>query len=127
MASVVSNQLGYTKAEVARAKEAQCLMKRLGFCSCNEAKRMLNCGNLLETPVTSADIERATNIFGPMISREKGFMVDIGPVGLLRPEYAPLMRDNLIAYMDVGHFFGETYLVSVFKPINLIVTKYVGK
>ncbi len=68
---------------------------------------MLNSGNLVEVNVTSANVEGATNIFGPMIATEKGFMSDIGPVGLIRPEYAPLMRDEQIGYMDVVHFFGE--------------------
>ncbi len=127
MATVAGNVIGYTKGEVERAKEALKLIKRLGFCSNNEAMRMLNLGNLLDVNLTSSDVDRARVIYGPMIGREKGFMTDLGPVGLIRHEHSLVMRENQVGHTDVGHFFGESYLITVFKPINMIVTTLVGK
>ena len=88
MATVAGNVIGYTKGEISRTKEASSMIKRLGYCSTNEAMRMLNSGNLMEANLTSSDVDRTRSIYGPMIAREKVFMTDIGPVGLIRHEHA---------------------------------------
>ena len=93
MATVAGNVIGYTKGEISRAKKVSSMIKRLGYCSTNEAMRMLNSGNLMEANLTSSDVDRARSIYGPMIAREKGFMTDIGPVGLIRHEHAVTLRD----------------------------------
>ena len=55
---------------------------------------------------------------GPMIGREYGFITDLGLFGLICHERLLVMLDNQVEHTNVGHFFGEFYLVT---PINIIV------
>jgi len=116
----------YTKSETARAEQAIVLMKKLGRCSPNDLMKLLNSGCLIESTVTSADVVRAVKLFGPDIHRLMGNMVQQGPVGVHRGEYVPTVRVHQTMHIDVAHMEDHKFLVSVFKPLNLMTATYLG-
>ena len=62
----------YTVREVQRAEEARELSKRLGSPSDEVLIKFMESGSLLNCPLTSKDIKRAHDIFGPGIQSLKG-------------------------------------------------------
>eukprot|EP01042_Synura_sphagnicola_P036522 gene36522-biopygen8500 len=62
----------FTKYEVERADRARELLARLGYPSTAKAIQMLNSGGIINCDITSSDLLRAEEIYGPPIASLKG-------------------------------------------------------
>lgn len=127
MVSVSSNKLKYTAQEIKRADEAERLMVNLGICSYADAIRLLHAGSIMSCPVTSQDVVRHKAIYGDLVYGLKGRMFNKGPVGIHRGEPTLAVARDLVGHTDVVFFEQVPILVTVYKPINLIMATDLGE
>ena len=114
VSSVKQNELIYSRRQVARAKLARTLLRRLAFGP--PAVIFINQGALIECPITSDDIVIADKIYGEMVPELRGKTVrrngfDTITVGTPR---APM---KLNIYTDMMFVNRKPFLLSVFAPI----------
>ena len=111
----------YTKKEIGRAIQARELLKKLGFVSYAEAKRVLNTGVMINCPLTSSDIDRAEEIYGPDVAQLKGKMTNQGPVSAKRPENVEVIRSDQVCHVDIAHLDRIPFMINIVKPLNLLM------
>jgi len=70
--TVLGNSEGYSKRQIAQAKQARDLQAVLGNPSTKDLKTLVQSNQLANCPVTIDDIERAETIYGPSIATLKG-------------------------------------------------------
>ena len=70
--SARKNEQMYLKRQVARAKLARTLLRRLAFAPPSVIARMLNQGAVIECPITSTDIVIADKIYGKRVPDLRG-------------------------------------------------------
>eukprot|EP01042_Synura_sphagnicola_P036381 gene36381-biopygen3823 len=70
--TVEDTKKAFTKYEVERANRARELLSRLGYPSTAKAIQMLNSGGIINCDITSSDLLRAEEIYGPPIASLKG-------------------------------------------------------
>ena len=61
--TVSANESLYKARELTMDKEAKLLTRRLGYPTSSDAVRLINRGGIINSPVTSRDVERATSIY----------------------------------------------------------------
>jgi len=116
---------GYTNAEVKKAHLVRSIMKKLGFTSAGELARMITTGAIINSPITLSDIAITNKIFGPDASALKGKMTNAGPVSIKSNEVIHMVRTNQSVHADIMYVDEEKFLLSVVKPINMLVVSHI--
>jgi hypothetical protein len=128
MASVRENLANYNSAERRRAHAAKRLLVRLAHAPPQAAMKILRQGGMMNCPITSQDIARATKIWGlrsiPSLKgrgvRTKGYdTIGLEP-GLKRGSIPEKM------YTDVMYSVGQAFLLSVWLPVNLLAVSHLS-
>ena len=121
MVSVKEMRGHYTKAEVERADLAVKMMDRLGHCSAQDLMRMLTAGTITGVPITTRDVERSLKIYGRPIPALQGKSTR-RPAGK-GPDLEPSARaePELELFTDIFHACGTNILLTVCKPIGLLM------
>lgn len=112
---------GYTRQEVAKAQLVQELIARLGYPGVAEVHQMIQRGTLMDLSVSSKDLTRYVAIYGRAAADAKGKMVDTGPRKLQDREQVLTVPTTVTVHSDIVYIMQETFLISVIKPINLII------
>jgi hypothetical protein len=122
--TVEENLRSYTKREVASAEAARELQARLGYPSDRTFSEMVDKG-ILNSPITSYDVQRATKIFGPNVANLKGKTVSKTGEAV-KVEYLPppIEKDQLLE-IDVMFMDRDPYLISVSTPLNLVLCTHI--
>lgn len=117
--TVEENEGLYTKRELAAARQAKDLSKRLGYPSMQDLKQMLSTGSLVNCPITHHDIDRAIHIYGPDIAAVKG------KTKSTKPNTAPVVHtprpvlSEQTLHVDIMFIDGEPYMISVSTPMGM--------
>lgn len=94
-------------------------------------KHMLNHGLIRNTDVTSADVQRATDIYGPDVGALKGKTVRTTPDPVRIPPDLPLPADikarhrSIILCADVCHIDGMRFLTTVSRHLHFGTIEFV--
>ena len=118
---MLTNSLGLNKRQIQQAELAREMIKLLGFCNMNDLKRMLNQGAIVNCPITSKDVDNAQILYGRNEAVIKGAMIKRSGGAEMIPEMAKVNPTQVSIYSDVMHIDKIPLLVSVCKPINLLL------
>ena len=127
VSSVKQNEQMYSRRQVARAKLARTLLRRLAFGPPAVISRMLNQGALIECPITSDDIVIADKIYGKLVPELRGKIVRRNGFDTITVEPGtPRTPMKLNMYTDIMFVNRKPFLLSVFAPINLTMVSDMG-
>ena len=121
VSTVKNNETLYSQREIAKAKEAKEFLRRLGYPSVQDACNLVNKGGIVNCPVTSRDIIRARNVYGPDLGEIKGKLTQSKDQSetLLEPS-SVTVRATQQMYVDIMFIHGDPFLISVTMPLKLI-------
>ena len=122
VSTVADNRIGYTAHDLKKADNILSLQRKMGYASSNDMIRLINGGGIMHFDATSADVINCEKIHGPNHIYLKGAYTDSGAVGTLSQEHCPTMKCPQVLHTDVFYFDGVSFLVSVAKPMNLILS-----
>ena len=120
--SVHDREVHYTKREVRDAERARELQRALGYPSRQNMVDALRNGCIVNCPITVADVVRAETIFGPSVGTLKGKMTDPGPAKHSLVTVPKSSRRDLVMHIDVMHVLEVPMLISVFAPLNMVMS-----
>ena len=138
MQTVRGNYEGFTKREIARAKEARELQGRIGHPSDKDFNKLLKDKDnvsqslLHDCPTTLTDVSNAKTIYGPSLPRMKGTSVRTKPVRA-EPEYVRIPREivEMNRYVtlvgDVLFVCGLPFLISMSRRIRFVTLEFVPR
>ena len=102
------------------------IMRKLGFCSFDDLIKMLRSGAITNCPITSLDVQKARQLYGPPVASVKGKTTERKAGGTDLVERVPVKHQTLTMYSDVMHIDKLPIFLSVCKPINLLITSQLG-
>jgi hypothetical protein len=124
--TVAENEARYSKREVSQARDARQLQRRLANPPDAKLIKALTTGTIQNTPVTPADVVRATDIYGPSIEALKGRTTTARTVPT--PQET-MTRTTLEQRMYTGIFYaaGNAFEITIVHPIGHIICSYLDK
>lgn len=119
--TVSENREIFSARELAKAAQAKKVMEQFGYPSVQTIKEMIKKGVMTNLPITVADIERAEQIYGKDVAIIKGKST--------RPNPSPVPKINTVEkdkseqtfFSDIFHVRKLHFLITVSKPMNLII------
>jgi hypothetical protein len=114
----------YSPRQIAAADKARALYKLLGRPSDRVFKHMLDHNLIKNATVTSADVSRATDIYGPDIGSLKGKTVRATPASVKIPDIIPLPDEirlrhrNVTVCADICHVDGLRFLTTISRHLH---------
>jgi hypothetical protein len=124
--TTLENEKKFTKREVFKAREAKELSQLLAYPSPDDLVKLIRNGGIINCPVTAHDVARAIQIYGPDIGSLKGktkrSKPEIAKIEYVKREVSALQT----LHVDVMFVEGDTYLVSVSKPLGLTQVNHVN-
>jgi len=124
VSTVEHNARYFTKREVDKADEAITVQARAGFPSSKNLVKMVD-GMIQNVPVTKHDVHRAVRIHGPNVACLKGKTkwMKSQPI---KVEFLPVSVTVLSMFVDLMFVDGDPYLLSVTKPLELLMCNHLG-
>ena len=114
----------YTRREVRKAQEVGEFLKSLGYPTQKEAIGIVRDGNIKNIPCTAEDVRRYFEIYGPQVPGIRGKMMKRRAILVGKEDRgAKLQITNQEMTADVMHVAGEKFLVSISKPLGLLLVK----
>jgi len=121
--TVFHNKQMFSIREQRDAEKAKELSKTLGYPSPRSLMDMLNNGSIINCPITSKDIARANQIFGPDLGSVRG-KTRKQKIPHSKAEYLPReMSSDLVLNIDLMFVNSNAYLISVSTPLGLTMFK----
>ena len=120
--TVSGNKARFTIREVKKAEHARKIMEQLGYPSESDMKSIILQGGIVNIPVTTSDVARAEVIFGRDLAVIKGKSTRGRPTA--EPQLNRVRKAEvkiLHMYTDIFHIRKRSFLLSVLKPINLLM------
>ena len=126
VATVSENMYKYTKREVDRAEEANKLLESLCYPSANTLAEMVK-NHMDNSPVTTQDIHRANDIWGPNVAALKGKTTQRKTDVPKEEEFLPrrLNPEPQVLLLDIMFVDGEAFLVSRTEPLLIRLCYYI--
>jgi hypothetical protein len=126
VATVSENMYKYTKREVDRAEEANKLLETLCYPSANTLAEMVK-NHMDNSPVTTQDIHRANDIWGPNVAALKGKTTQRKTDVPKEEEFLPrrLNPEPQVLLLDIMFVDGEAFLVSRTEPLLIRLCYYI--
>jgi hypothetical protein len=124
-ATVSENESKFSGREIKYAQEARYLMRKLYHPSDVALTRTLTQGVFLNSPVTGADVLRATAIYGKDVASLKGKTKAGGPVASNEVLVPPTEQKEQTAYADIFFWREIPFLLFILKPLRLLMVQQV--
>ena len=119
--TVHGNAANHTKRDISRASNARQLQERLGNPPDNKLGQALAHGNIINTNVLPADIQRAQDIYGPNTLSLQGRTVARPPEAFPAPQESTRDTTMQSLYADIFMANGASFLITVAKPLEHIL------
>ena len=113
-----------TKAEIEKAREAQRLIKALGYPSHDRLIKAIREGAITGAGVTMDDIRRAEQLFGKSEEYLAGKSAWRKPKMPTEISLEQGIKEDLVGHIDLMFVDKIPFLVSVFKPIDLTIVTF---
>lgn len=114
--TIQGNLVNYTKKEIQQAELSRELMRRLAYPSDKQLALLINRGAIINVPVTSKDVHRATRIFGPDVASKVGKMTKRKPHGIPVepiPQWNLLVRKDTTLAIDIFFINQHAFILSL--------------
>lgn len=109
----------YTKSEVARARSAYELAINAGYITCDAAIAMINSGDITDVHLSSKDMNRGFEIYGPNSYSIRGRNQDRKPSRAIAVGSDTKIIAEQSMHCDVFHISQQMFLISVTNPLGL--------
>ena len=121
---VEENKLQYSRSQVKSAELARKIQQKLG---CNSTAVMIKATRVMKNmPVTGTDVYNAHKIFGPSLAGIRGTYRQKNPK-VEKPEFVPRpVITEQIMYCDFLFIEGDTYLMTITKPLDLVMVVHMA-
>ena len=115
----------YTKREVSRAELAREYIKRLGYVTPAMLVKLLNSGMIKHTEISSHDVVRCRDIFGPDLGNVRGKTTDRKPKPVVDEVDFLIIQQDQVCSMDLMYTQTRTnaFCVCVFEPSGYIAVR----
>ena len=120
--STFNSESGYTKDEIARAKEAYKFAINNGLLSLKATIDQINFNEVTGAKFTSKDVIRAFELYGRHPAAIKGTDMKEKPTRAVQDDLRPLTNPPQTACSDIFYAKGIPFLITVLKPLGLILT-----
>ena len=111
----------YTKREIEQADRVRRLYVILGRPSRESFEMIIKKGRILNNPVTVSDYRNAENICGKDLGALKGKTVRQKPSHVVvETRNSPVDKQMIVLSVDLMHFLGVTFLVTVSRNVRFI-------
>ena len=118
-------ELEFSKRQVDDAKVARQWAMDMGFPSAAALMKLAK-GFMKNAPVTAHDIYNSYKIYGPHPAEVRGKFRQVNP-RLVAPEYVPKpVITDLIMYADIMLIASESYLITITKPLGLLMVTHMA-
>ena len=124
--TVTDNESKRSKREVAQAREARQLQRRLANSPDAELIKALNTGTIQNAIVTPADVARATAIYGPSIEAIKG-RTTTRPALPFPPEGPLWATSEQKMYADIFFANAHAFEITITHPIGNTICTYIER
>ena len=123
--TIKNNEIGYSKLQLAQARLAVLMRRRLGYPS--PVQFLKQVGSMADSTITPHDAARCLQIYGKGVYYLKGKETK-RPIFFTEPEEIPRVIDKVqTLYMDIVFIFGLAFLISVSSPMDLTIVNPLGK
>ncbi len=126
LTTVKENKRNFSIREVKQAELVREIQKRLAFESDSSLMNAIKHGTINNLPITVRDVQNANSILGPNIAALKGKSTAKKPILSERLEINRSTEKDQIILIDLIYINGETFLVALSNPLNMITTHYLG-
>jgi hypothetical protein len=116
--TVAKNEAKNTKREIAAAKEARELSRRLGYPSDKDLVKLMSTGAILNCPTKRADVVRANAVYGPDVAVLKGKTREMKSARAVVEHVARPVAVEQKLSIDLIFIEKSIYLLSVPKPLG---------
>jgi hypothetical protein len=125
--TVSERESTYMRKQVRKALEAGKFLKALGYPTEREALGIVSHGNLLNVPYGTVDIKCFFDIYSAQIPGVRGKMMkqQVKRARMIEP-HSKLQVTAQEMTANIMHVAGERFLVSVLKPLGLLLVKHVN-
>ena len=117
----------YSKREIARAGQARELQRSLAWPSTADLVDCLRAGTIVNCPVSVEDVMRAEAIWGGGVAIHKGKTTEPGPTDSHAISLPRMPRKVQTLHSDILVVLGVPLLITVAKPLNLLIASEVPK
>lgn len=124
--TVADNESNYSKREVAQAREARQLQRRLANPPDSKLIKAISTGTIQHSSVTPADVARATAIYGPSIEALKGRTTTSPALPFPQEGPSRAMAAQQM-YADIFYANGMSFLITITHPIGHITCTYIER
>ena len=127
LTSIAEKKSLYTARELKKAELVKNLLTKLGYASVADLVNLIRSGGLINGPVTVEDVIRYEDIYGTNPCFIKGRLTDRGPVAAVEPVKVEVGRTDQHLHCDIMYLDESIFLVTVAKPLNLLLVSSLGK
>ena len=122
LTTVAENRAKYSRRENLAADAAMNIVKSLGHPTERDVVQLVNSGaNFTNLDITSGDVRRAFDIHGGDVNAIKGKTKKLAVGSNVVPVVVP-DKPEQVMYSDVMHIDDHMYLITVVKPLDLVLT-----
>ena len=128
--TVEENESQFSKQDVAKAKDARELQRRLGFPGTSTLLTYLKNNMMTNSPVSSADVLRSEQIYGPLPQLLKGKFVDSNTPYVVPPTPAAVSPSilghcqNLALFADYFFVNGLSFLLTNTEKLGFLTATF---
>ena len=126
ISTIDSNKTGYTSAELKRIEQVKDLIRIFGYNSLGEILEVIRHGVIHDCPLTTTDVMNWSRVYGNDANHLKGTLTDAGAAGNLRMEPVITVKTAQVLHIDLFYFDGIVELISVSKPLNLVMATHLS-
>jgi hypothetical protein len=126
-ATVRGNEAKFTKKEVDRARKAQELIVNLGYSSLQDAKAIVNDGNITGIDITAKDLDIAHEIYGDVRPYVAGRRMQRTPTHHPVDRDLKLRQKTVTMHSDIMFFRNKRFFVCLSRPLCLLTIVPVKK
>ena len=118
----------YTVRQIKQAELAREYQRKLGYSSPGQLIKLIGQGKLVKGDVTSQDVLRALDIWGPDLGNLKGKTTSHqAQIEEEQPVSDNLQDKNQIMYIDIMFVNGNPFLIAVVKPLEYVMVNKLTK
>ena len=126
VATVANNEKAFSKRDVEMAKKVVSIARRLGVPSSAALKQVIASGACGDKALSIRHVDIATQIYGADVASLVAKSKEPRPIQYKMERVTQAQVQELTFFSDLMFLEKETFLITVVKPIGLLINTYLG-